>query len=150
MPVAVLVVTWAFQRTIPNLTTLRQVAIIVIGGIVASSGAVELNRIGVSYQMAAMLSHAVRLVMTQSLLTSTELEMGPLLSLYYFAPVGTIIVGLTSAVVEVPTMALADIYNVGLSRLLVNAMLAFAVNVATFLLVGNYTVDSSSMLKTGR
>jgi hypothetical protein len=121
----------------PNLRTLRQVSIIVIGGIVSSSGTIELNRTGLSYQIVAMLSHAVRLVMMQSLLTTTELEIGPLLSLYYFAPVGTIVVGLTSAIVEVPTMAIADIYNVGLSKILVNVVLAFALNVSTFLLVGN-------------
>jgi hypothetical protein len=136
LPVAVLIAAWAFRQATPTFRTLRLVSIIVIGGIVTSFGTLEFNLKGLSYQILALFSHAVRLVMTQSLLTTTELDMGPLLSLYYFAPVGTVIVGLTSVVVEVPNMAMVDIYNVGLYKLLLNAMLAFAVNVATFLLVG--------------
>lgn len=137
-PAMVLITMWAFRLAAPTSRTFIQVTLVVIGGVITSLGATELNLTGLAYQIIAMSSHAVRLALTQSFLRSAELEMDSLTSLYYFAPVATVIVGVTAVILEGPKLAIADIHTIGLFQLLLNALLAFAVNVATFLLVGNH------------
>lgn len=84
---------------------------------------------------------AVRLVLVQRLLSSAEYKMDPLVSLYYFAPICATMNFIVSLVFEVPRLHLADIWNVGVWTLLVNAMVAFALNVSVvFLVSAAYTV----------
>lgn len=78
---------------------------------------------------------ATRLVMVQRLLSSAEFKMDPLVSLYYFAPACAIMNGLVSLFAEVPKMTLQDVANVGYFTLLVNAMIAFLLNVSVVFLV---------------
>jgi hypothetical protein len=62
--------------------------------------------------------------------------MDPLVSLYYFAPVCAIMNGLTALVVEVPSMTMKNIYDVGIPMLVANASIAFLLNVSVVFLIG--------------
>lgn len=115
--------------------TLGNVSLIVIGVIIASYGEIKFDMTGFLYQVGGIVFEATRLVMVQRLLSSAEFKMDPLVSLYYFAPACAIMNGLTALVVEVPKMTLADIQNVGYFTLLVNAMIAFLLNVSVVFLV---------------
>lgn len=91
--------------------------------------------IGFLYQLGGIVFEATRLVMVQRLLSSAEFKMDPLVSLYYFAPACAIMNGMVSLFAEVPRMTLQDIANVGYFTLLVNAMIAFLLNVSVVFLV---------------
>ncbi|KAI9728588.1 MAG: hypothetical protein M1834_007616 [Cirrosporium novae-zelandiae] len=134
--VAVLFATWGFGVAEPNLKTLGNVSIIVVGIIIASYGEVQFNLIGFMYQAGGIVFEAIRLVMVQRLLSSAEYKMDPLVSLYYFAPVCALMNGLTALATEVPTMTMDDIYHVGFPILLANAMIAFMLNVSAVFLIG--------------
>lgn len=73
--------------------------------------------------------------MIQRMLSSAEFKMDPLVSLYYYAPACALINGVVTFVVEVPHMTMGDIYNVGLFTLLLNAIVAFMLNVSVVFLV---------------
>lgn len=97
------------------------------------------NGILTSYQpdqFGATVFESVRLVMVQRLLSSAEFKMDPLVSLYYLAPACMAMNTAATLVVEIPKMAMADVYQIGFGTLLANASVAFALNVAVVFLVG--------------
>ena len=134
-PVAVLLASWSLGVAPPNLKTLGNVSFIVIGIVIASFGEIKFVLIGFLYQVGGIAFEAIRLTMVQRLLSSSEFKMDPLVSLYYFAPACAVMNGVVALVAEVPTLKMADIYNVGLVTLLANASVAFMLNVAVVFLV---------------
>ena len=94
MPVAVLLTTWAMQLAPVNLKVLGNVAIIVLGIIIASYGEIAFVFIGFMFQAAGIVFESLRLAMVQKILSSPEYKMDPLVSLYYFAPVNKLATGL--------------------------------------------------------
>ena len=106
-----------------------------IGVIIASYGEIKFVLTGFLFQVGGIIFEATRLVMVQRLLSSAEFKMDPLVSLYYFAPACAVMNGIVALVVEVPRMSLADIEKVGYATLLINAMIAFLLNVSVVFLV---------------
>ncbi|KAF1353816.1 triose-phosphate transporter family-domain-containing protein [Delphinella strobiligena] len=134
-PVAVLLTTWAFKLADPSLKVFGNVCIIVVGVVIASVGEIKFVVIGVVYQMTGIFFESSRLVMIQRLL-SAEFKMDPLVSLYYFAPVCTITNAILSLIFEAPHMSMADFERVGYFTLIINAAVAFLLNVSSLLLIG--------------
>jgi len=124
--------------------TLANVSFIVIGVIIASLGEIKFVMFGFVVQMMGITFEAIRLVMVQRLLSSAEFKMDPLVSLYYFAPACAIMNGVVCLFVELPKMAMADIFRVGVFTLTANAIVAFMLNVAVVFLVssGRSTIPS--------
>jgi hypothetical protein len=134
-PVAVLLSTWSLGVAPPNLKTLGNVSFIVIGVMIATYGEIAFVLVGFLYQAGGIIFEAIRLTLVERLLSSAEFKMDPLVSLYYFAPVCAVMNGITSLIVEVPTMYMSDIYKVGFGVLIANAMVAFLLNVSVVFLV---------------
>ncbi|GIJ87880.1 hypothetical protein Asppvi_006793 [Aspergillus pseudoviridinutans] len=143
-PVAVLIATWAMGMAPVNLKVLFNVAIIVVGVVIASFGEIKFVFIGFLFQIGGIVFEATRLVMVQRLLSSAEFKMDPLVSLYYFAPVCAVMNGVTALFVEVPNLTMGHIYNVGVWTLLANAVVAFLLNVSVVFLIGK----TSSLVMT--
>ncbi|KAF4276086.1 hypothetical protein CNMCM8812_005295 [Aspergillus fumigatus] len=143
-PVAVLLATWAMGMAPVNLKVLFNVAVIVIGVVIASFGEIKFVFIGFLFQIGGIVFEATRLVMVQRLLSSAEFKMDPLVSLYYFAPVCAVMNGVTALFVEVPNLTMGHIYNVGVWTLLANAVVAFLLNVSVVFLIGK----TSSLVMT--
>jgi hypothetical protein len=61
--------------------------------------------------------------------------MDPLVSLYYFAPVCAFFNLVIALFWEVPKIQMSELYAVGLWTLLLNAMVAFLLNVSVVMLV---------------
>lgn len=118
-----------------NLKVLMNVGIIVLGVVIASFGEIRFVFIGFIFQIGGIIFEATRLVMVQRLLSSAEYKMDPLVSLYYFAPVCAVMNGLTALFIEVPNLTMGHIYNVGIWTLLLNAVIAFMLNVSVVFLV---------------
>lgn len=136
-PVAVLLTTWAFKLADPSMKVFGNVCIIVVGVVIASVGEIKFVVIGVVYQMTGIFFESTRLVMIQRLLSS-EFKMDPLVSLYYFAPVCTITNAILSLIFEAPHMSMADFERVGYFTLIINAAVAFLLNVSSLLLVSRF------------
>lgn len=77
--------------------------------------------------------------MVQRLLSSAEFKMDPLVSLYYFAPACAVTNGVVTFFTEFPRMTMGDIYSLGIMTLIVNALVAFLLNVSVVLLVGLFS-----------
>lgn len=119
-----------------DIKTLFKVSFIVLGVIIASIGEIKFVLIGFLFQLGGIFFEAIRLVMVQRLLNSAEYKMDPLVSLYYFAPICAIMNFCFSVIFELPRISMAEVYHVGLITLLLNAMVAFALNVSVVFLVG--------------
>ena len=135
MPVAVLITTWVFGVAKPDLKVFFNVSFIVIGVVIASFGEIQFVLTGFLYQLGGIVFEAVRLVMIQRLLSSDEYKMDPLVSFYYFAPVCAVMNFFVACVFELPYVSAQDFYNVGLFTLLLNAIVAFGLNVCLVFLV---------------
>ena len=114
---------------------LFNVSFIVLGVMIASFGEINFILIGFLFQLGGVVFEAMRLAMVQRLLSSAEFKMDPLVSFYYFAPVCAIMNGIISLFVEIPKITLAEIANVGYFVLLLNAIIAFGLNVSVVFLV---------------
>ncbi|KAI9856756.1 MAG: hypothetical protein M1813_008793 [Trichoglossum hirsutum] len=135
-PVAVLLAGWLMGADSINMKLLFNVSFIVIGVVIASFGEIKFHLLGFLFQCGGIAFEATRLVMVQKLLNGSEYKMDPLVSLYYFAPVCTVMNFFVSLVFEVPRVHLSDFLNLGLGTLLANALIAFSLNVSAVFLIG--------------
>ncbi|OGM41735.1 DUF250 domain membrane protein [Aspergillus bombycis] len=143
-PVAVLFATWGMGMAPVNYKVLMNVSLIVIGVIIASFGEIKFVLTGFLFQIGGIIFEATRLVMVQRLLSSAEYKMDPLVSLYYFAPVCAVMNGVTALFMEVPYVTMDHVYRVGVWTLLLNAVIAFLLNVSVVFLIGK----TSSLVMT--
>ena len=140
MPVAVLLVGWTMGVHKADLKVLFNVSFIVGGVIIASIGEIKFVLIGVLFQAGGIVFEAVRLVMVERLLSSSEYKMDPLVSLYYFAPICAIMNFCVALVFEIPRIQMSEIHYVGMGTLLANAIVAFALNVSVVFLVSTVSI----------
>ncbi|EAQ86568.1 hypothetical protein CHGG_07821 [Chaetomium globosum CBS 148.51] len=106
-PVAVLLTSWAWGVEDPSLKRFLNV-LLIVGGIVFE---------------------AMRLVMIQVLLSGDTQKMDPLVSLYYYAPVCAVMNFIIAIVYEADSFNSADLAQAGYGLLLLNAMVAFMLNI---------------------
>ena len=85
--------------------------------------------------MGAIVFEAIRLVMTQVLLSGDGQKMDPLVSLYYYAPVCAIMNFVLVWFIEMATFKMDDFVRVGPTILIINAIVAFMLNLASLFLV---------------
>ncbi|KAI9773532.1 MAG: hypothetical protein M1839_002068 [Geoglossum umbratile] len=135
-PVAVLHVGWAMGIDSLNLKLHFNVSFIVIGVVIASIGEIKFHLIGFLFQCGGIAFEAMRLVLVQKLLNGSEHKMDPLVSLYYFAPICTIMNFCVGLIFEVPWIRMSDFTDLGLGILLANATLAFFLNISSVFLIG--------------
>lgn len=119
----------------PDLGVLANISVIVVGVVLASYGELHFIVIGVVFQITGIMAEATRLVLIDKLLSAPELKMDPLVTLYYFAPVCGVVNFLMFVVFESGRLALQDILTLGAGPLLLNALAAFALNIALVFLV---------------
>ncbi|KAK6525554.1 hypothetical protein TWF281_010616 [Arthrobotrys megalospora] len=135
-PVAVLLAGWALGKDRPTSKTFGNVSIIVLGVIIASYGEIKFVMVGFIFQALGVAFEATRLAMVEKLLNSPEYKMDPLVSLYYFAPVCAAMNFVIFLFLEASTISLDDVFRVGPFVLLINALVAFALNVSVVFLIG--------------
>lgn len=135
MLVVTLITGWAFKVSQPSLAKLGVVSFIVMGVAIASIGEIQFVFIGFLYQAAAIVCEAFRLVLVEQLLSGSQ-KMDPLVSLYYFAPLCAVMNTAIAFFTEIPSITFADVENIGIFILLLNATVALLLNVSSVLLVG--------------
>ncbi|WWC93683.1 hypothetical protein V866_000519 [Kwoniella sp. B9012] len=132
VPVAILLISFAFKIQEPNRRLMAIVLMISTGCALAAYGEVHFELFGFICQCAAIAFEASRLVMIQILLHG--MKMDPIVSLHYYAPVCAVINAILIPFFEglEPFYAL---HRVGLLVLFTNAGVAFALNVAAVFLI---------------
>ncbi|KAK2589422.1 hypothetical protein QQS21_012900 [Conoideocrella luteorostrata] len=135
-PVAVLFTSWAWRVAEPSLSSFLNVLWIVAGVALASVGEIHFSFIGFMYQMGGIVFEAVRIIMIQVLLSGDGMKMDPLVGLYYFAPVCAAMNFLVAVPSELPKFTWAAASNVGFGMLILNASIAFMLNVTSVFLIG--------------
>ena len=119
-----------------KLRVLLNVLFIVFGVALASYGEIKFVWLGFFFQAGGVFAEAMRVVLIQMLLSSEGQNMDPLVSLYYFAPVCTVMNFLVALATEFPSFHLSSISRVGLFTLFLNAILAFLLNAFSVFLIG--------------
>lgn len=110
--------------------------LIVMGVALASLGEIHFSWLGFIYQVGGTIFESVRVIMIQSLMSSSGLSMDPLVSLYYYAPVCALTNFFLSLASEWSSVEWSHASEVGFGMLLLNAVVAFLLNVSSVLLVG--------------
>ena len=134
-PVAVLFVSWAWGVENPDLRRVLTVFGIVAGVAIASVGEIDFSWAGFFFQVGGIVFEAMRIVMIQILLAGDGQKMDPLLSLYYYAPVCAVMNLVVAAVWEAKNFNFADLERTGFTVLILNASVAFLLNVSSVFLV---------------
>lgn len=143
-PVAVLITSWLFRVANPKMKVLLNVMVIVLGVALASFGEIQFSWIGFIYQAGGVFSEAIRLIMIQILLSGEAQNMDPLVALYYYAPVCTVMNFLVAAATEMASFQMVDVWRAGIWILLLNAGVAFMLNVASVFLVCGFLLYSDT------
>jgi uncharacterized membrane protein len=110
--------------------------LIAFGVLVCAFGELNLVVKGLITQLAALAFEASRLTLVQILINSQGLNMNPLQSLYYISPACLACLSVPFVLVEVGPMMADTSLNFYPSVFLANAMAAFILNLAVFLLIG--------------
>ncbi|RFU74646.1 triose-phosphate transporter [Trichoderma arundinaceum] len=135
-PVAVLFASWSWGVAEPNLSKFINVLVIVLGVAISSFGEISFSWTGFFFQIGGTSFEAVRVVMIQVMLSGEGLNMDPLVSLYYYAPVCAIMNFLIAVFTELPNFKWEDAVNTGFGMLFLNASIALFLNVASVFLIG--------------
>lgn len=134
-PVAVLLTSWAWGVEEPSLKRFLNVLLIVAGVALASFGEIDFSLAGFLFQLGGIVFEAIRLVMIQVLLSGDSQKMDPLVSLYYYAPVCAVMNIIVAIGSEANNFDPADLARAGCGLLLLNAIVAFMLNVSSVFLV---------------
>lgn len=109
---------------------------IVVGGVAAASyGELHFVWIGVIIQCGSILVEAVRVTMVQLLLQANGIKLNPVNTIYCVAPVSLVCMAGPLLAYEMPKMLAAGVV-ISPWILLFSALLAFALNVVVFLIIG--------------
>ncbi|KAK5662787.1 hypothetical protein OQA88_6196 [Cercophora sp. LCS_1] len=135
-PVAVLLTAWAWRVEQPSLKRFLNVLVIVAGVALASYGEIAFSMTGFLYQVGGIVFEAMRLIMIQVLLSGEGQKMDPLVSLYYYAPVCAVMNIFIAGMAEAHSFNPADIAKAGYGIMVLNAMVAFMLNVSSVFLIG--------------
>ena len=117
------------------------VSTIVVGVVLASIGEIDFVLTGVLFQIGGVVFEALRLSLVQRILSS-EYKMDALVSIYYYAPVCAVLNFLVALIFEIPSVTMAEFYNVGIPAFALNGMVAFGLNFAAVSLVSLLRIPS--------
>jgi len=134
-PVAVLLVAWTWGVEEPSLKRFLNILLIVCGVGLASMGEINFSFLGFMFQVGGIVFEAMRLIMIQVLLSGDDQKMDPLVSLYYYAPVCAVMNVMIAIPSELTKFDVGDLERVGLGLLVLNALVAFLLNVSSVFLV---------------
>ncbi|KAL2019986.1 hypothetical protein VTK56DRAFT_8986 [Thermocarpiscus australiensis] len=135
-PVAVLLTAWVWGVEEPSLKRFLNIVFIVCGVGLASFGEIDFSWAGFLFQVGGIVFEAMRLIMIQVLLSGDTQKMDPLVSLYYYAPVCAVMNVIIAIGTEANRFDPADLAKAGYGLLLLNAMVAFMLNVSSVFLIG--------------
>lgn len=125
------------KRTTENICIML---VISFGVALASYGELNFVLVGVLYQLGAIFTESNRIVLLQILLQNNGIKFNPVQSMYYISPLCFLFLSIPWAVLEKPRLQesrfLVTMEEDSYGMFMGNAITAFALNVAVFLLIG--------------
>lgn len=135
-PVAVLIFSFFSGLEKTSMMELYIVTVICVGVALTSVGESFFSWVGFTFQSLGILAEASRLVMTNLLMKNLKLD--PLSSLYYIAPLCAMFIGIACFIFEFDDLPFDRMQTQDfVVIMLINAGVAFALNVAVVLLIAN-------------
>ncbi|KXZ44371.1 hypothetical protein GPECTOR_68g342 [Gonium pectorale] len=111
--------------------------VVVTAGIAtASYGEIAFHLIGFLFQAGSIVTESFRLCLIQLLLQARGIKLNPATTLYYIAPPCFLFLSFPFMLLEAPRMLSSNEWSLPGSWLLLSAVVAFALNMSVFLLIG--------------
>ncbi|KAJ6301589.1 hypothetical protein OIU77_015821 [Salix suchowensis] len=137
MPVAVFVLGVAAGLEMMNCRMLFIMSVISFGVLVASYGEININWIGVVYQMGGVVGEALRLIFMEILVKRKGLKLNPVSVMYYVSPCSALCLFIPWIFLEKPRMEAHGTWNFQPVVLLLNSLCTFALNLSVFLVISH-------------
>ncbi|GBG80439.1 hypothetical protein CBR_g30903 [Chara braunii] len=136
MPVAVYSIGVAMGKEGFSWEVMLNMTTVSVGVAIAATGELTLVVIGLVVQLCAIACEATRLVLVEFLLTKKGYSMNPITTLYYVAPCSFVFVFVPWFFIEFPKLWHMPSWSPDYFIFTTNAAVAFALNLAVFLLIG--------------
>uniref|UniRef100_A0A6N2NCR2 Sugar phosphate transporter domain-containing protein n=1 Tax=Salix viminalis TaxID=40686 RepID=A0A6N2NCR2_SALVM len=137
MPVAVFVLGVAAGLEMMNCRMLFIMSVISFGVLVASYGEININWIGVVYQMGGVVGEALRLIFMEILVKRKGLKLNPVSVMYYVSPCSALCLFIPWIFLEKPRMEAHGTWNFQPVVLMLNSLCTFALNLSVFLVISH-------------
>ena len=135
-PATTLIAMWSLGLQSLDAVIYISIGLIVTGTLISSIGEVKFAVGGFFYQILGLIFDGYRLGLTRKLLSGDK-KIEPLRAMHYMAPPSALMLGLIAAVTEWPALKWEDANNVGMAMFLINAGMAFLLNLVIFRLVSS-------------
>lgn len=134
MPVAVFILGVAAGLEVMSCRMLLIMSVISFGVLVASYGEININWIGVVYQMGGVVGEALRLIFMEIFVKRKGLKLNPISVMYYVSPCSAICLFIPWIFLEKPKIANGS-WNFPPLILALNSLCTFALNLSVFLVI---------------
>ncbi len=136
MPCVVYLVGVSFKIETFKGGTMANMVILAVGVAVASYGELNFHVFGFTLLIVSILAEAIRIVSIQLLLTASDIKLNSVTTLYYVSPACFVFLTLPFVFLELPAMLDHEDIKTNPLVLLSSAVLAFALNMSVYLLIG--------------
>ncbi|KAI4323142.1 hypothetical protein L6164_022772 [Bauhinia variegata] len=135
MPVAVFILGVAAGLEVMSCRMLLVMSVISFGVLVASYGEININWIGVVYQMGGVVGEALRLIFMEIFVKRKGLKLNPISVMYYVSPCSALCLFVPWIFLEKPKMEEHGPWNFPPIVLVLNCLCTFALNLSVFLVI---------------
>ncbi|CAL0310746.1 unnamed protein product [Lupinus luteus] len=135
MPVAVFVLGVAAGLEVMSCRMLLIMSVISFGVLVASYGEININWVGVVYQMGGVVGEALRLIFMEIFVKRKGLKLNPISVMYYVSPFSALCLFLPWIFLEKSKMDDHGPWNFPPVLLILNCLCTFALNLSVFLVI---------------
>ncbi|XP_054816686.1 probable sugar phosphate/phosphate translocator At3g14410 isoform X1 [Prosopis cineraria] len=135
MPVAVFVLGVAVGLEVMSCRMLVIMSVISFGVLVASYGEININWVGVIYQMGGVVGEALRLIFMEIFVKRKGLKLNPISVMYYVSPCSALCLFIPWVFLEKTKMEEHGSWNFPPTVLILNCLCTFALNLSVFLVI---------------
>ncbi|GAB2225814.1 hypothetical protein Droror1_Dr00021581 [Drosera rotundifolia] len=137
MPVAVFILGVAAGLEVMSCSMLLIMSVISCGVMVASYGEININWVGVVYQMGGVVGEALRLIFMEIFVKRKGLKLNPISMMYYVSPCSAVCLFIPWIFLEKPKMDANGTWNFPPLVLILNSLCTFALNLSVFLVISH-------------
>ncbi|XP_055807570.1 probable sugar phosphate/phosphate translocator At3g14410 isoform X1 [Solanum dulcamara] len=137
MPVAVFILGVAAGLEMMSCRMLLIMSVISFGVLVASYGEININWVGVIYQMGGVVGEALRLIFMEILVKRKGLKLNPISVMYYVSPCSALCLLVPWIFLEKPKMDEQLTWSFHPFALTLNCICTFALNLSVFLVISH-------------
>ncbi|MCD7467631.1 hypothetical protein HAX54_005174 [Datura stramonium] len=137
MPVAVFILGVAAGLEMMSCRMLLIMSVISFGVLVASYGEININWVGVIYQMGGVVGEALRLIFMEILVKRKGLKLNPISVMYYVSPCSALCLLVPWIFLEKPKMDEQLAWSFHPLVLTLNCICTFALNLSVFLVISH-------------